>query len=586
MMNKKIGIMMASLAALAASAAQGAIQLDGGSSVSGSITNANGGRDISDSYALTDGGSAVSLAIGETFNMGFTIQTLSVDTNTPLGTKIGYGGTGWALNDGLKLGFGDGAQALALQFQLKDFNPKLQLGGDSAATSAGDFKFESGSAEITSAGLTNAEKLKFVGDTATFNLTVDHTAANTFDMTLDWGGWEANYAYTSTVDMASVSDFYVRINDLDVNLGYEITIIPGQPTSTNPPVGNVEFAADWEFRDGSSNMAVLASSADGFSVEMTNSLATNDKRFMYQMDANSFDAPFQVGETATWSFTAGAGSTMAFNAESAGLQGSMWDSGIESDNAVSFQIDWGAVDTVYMRLGSDSVSGPADIGSVAGAVDSVGTPSTVINGIGQSADFVISMTRTSLTDVVAIMSYDDLSVTNDLTISANMDSLNELGFRFRQTDDNALIISNMKLVISNPNFEGYDSWATDNGLTAGVNDGLGYDAENGGLGDGMNNLLEYALGGDPLVDDADVYLPKSEVNGGFLHHVYNRQNPADPKLTYTVLDGTDLVTGGLDNTNTSETVSAVANGFETVTNTVSTATEGKQFMKLKVELAD
>lgn len=355
------------------------------------------------------------------------------------------------------------------------------------------------------------------------------------------------------------------------------------PVITNAPIGEVAFSSNWVFEVATTNMAVLASSADGFSVEMTNSAS---KRFMYQMGANSFDAPFQVGETATWSFTAGAGSTMAFNAESAGLQGSMWDSGIGSGNGVTFQVDWGVVDATYIRLGTSSVSGSGDIGAIGDAVDSVGTPGNKIDGSGKSADFVISMERTSPTDIVAIMSYDDLSVTNDLTISADMDSLNELGFRFRQTDDNALVISNMKLVITNPNFAPYDVWASAKGLTEGVNDGYGDDAENGGLGDGMDNLLEYALGGNPLVDDAAAFLPTSEVNGGFLNYIYKRQNPADPKLTYTVLDGTDLVAGGLNNINTSETVSGVVDGFETVTNTVSTASEDKQFMSLKVELAD
>ncbi|MDF7822726.1 BNR-4 repeat-containing protein [Pontiellaceae bacterium B12227] len=223
--------------------ANGEILLDGGSSVSGSITNANGSRDIASTYALTDSetSSAVSLAIGETFNIDFTIQTLAVDP-TADGAKIGYGGTGWALNDSLKLGFGDGVQALALQFDLKDFNPKVEFGGDDAATSAGNFKLDGNldkSGELTSAGLTNADKLKFAGDTAAFNLTVAHTAANTFDMTLTWGAFTTNYVYTSTADMTSVSDFYVRINDLDVNLGYEITVIPPPKYPLYPRVNNL-----------------------------------------------------------------------------------------------------------------------------------------------------------------------------------------------------------------------------------------------------------------------------------------------------------------------------------------------------------
>ena len=99
----------------------------------------------------------------------------------------------------------------------------------------------------------------------------------------------------------------------------------------------------------------------------------------------------------------------------------------------------------------------------------------------------------------------------------------------------------------------------------------------------MDNLLEFALGGNPTNDDAAIYMPKSEVDGAVLNYIYTRQNPIDPALTYTVLDGTDLVIGGLVNTNVEVGVSAPVNGFETVTNQVSTTTGAKQFMQLKVQ---
>ena len=45
----------------------------------------------------------------------------------------------------------------------------------------------------------------------------------------------------------------------------------------------------------------------------------------------------------------------------------------------------------------------------------------------------------------------------------------------------------------------YSSWATENGLTAGVNDGKQQDPDN----DGIPNILEFATDGDPLVGDAN-----------------------------------------------------------------------------------
>jgi hypothetical protein len=128
----------------------------------------------------------------------------------------------------------------------------------------------------------------------------------------------------------------------------------------------------------------------------------------------------------------------------------------------------------------------------------------------------------------------------------------------------------------------YDDWASDNGLTPGVNDGLLDDVEPGG-GDGLNNLLEYALGGDPLVDDAASIKPQTTIDGSVMNYVYKRLKPADPALTYTVLDGTDLTTTGLVNTNIAVGVSDPIDGYETVTNQVSTSTEAQQFMQLKVE---
>jgi len=38
-----------------------------------------------------------------------------------------------------------------------------------------------------------------------------------------------------------------------------------------------------------------------------------------------------------------------------------------------------------------------------------------------------------------------------------------------------------------------------------------FDAECGGIGDGMDNLLEYTLGGDPTVDDAAAFMPVFDV---------------------------------------------------------------------------
>lgn len=131
---------------------------------------------------------------------------------------------------------------------------------------------------------------------------------------------------------------------------------------------------------------------------------------------------------------------------------------------------------------------------------------------------------------------------------------------------------------------GYAIWALQNSLTEGVNDDLMDDAEAGG-GDGMVNLVEYALGGDPLVDDAAAILPVSavmEANGtNGLYYIQNRRTD-DPSLSYTVLQGTDLLSDPPSVTNEPIGWSAEVDGFTTYTNRASTDS-ARKFLQLKVQ---
>lgn len=102
--------------------------------------------------------------------------------------------------------------------------------------------------------------------------------------------------------------------------------------------------------------------------------------------------------------------------------------------------------------------------------------------------------------------------------------------------------------------------------------------------DGMNNLMEYALGGDPLVNDAATIMPAHNVDGGYLNYVYTRRTDADIRLLeYNVFSSLDLVFGPI--TNETDEVGSVAidADFESVTNRVSITAEGAQFMQLKVQ---
>lgn len=103
--------------------------------------------------------------------------------------------------------------------------------------------------------------------------------------------------------------------------------------------------------------------------------------------------------------------------------------------------------------------------------------------------------------------------------------------------------------------------------------------------DGMDNLLEYALGANPTVADADVFQPKysRDAAGQWLYYVYNRR--VDGGLTYQVRADSDLV-GALSGTAEEVGAGDIGDGFESVTNRISTATDATGFMQLKVETSE
>ncbi|QHI70622.1 hypothetical protein [Tichowtungia aerotolerans] len=108
-------------------------------------------------------------------------------------------------------------------------------------------------------------------------------------------------------------------------------------------------------------------------------------------------------------------------------------------------------------------------------------------------------------------------------------------------------------------------------------------------GDGMDNLTEYALGGNPEAADVGSVLPLAAVDSdsGLFVYVYERRTDAtDRGLTYTVKTDTDLSANTWTTNGVSETgVGVSAAGFESVTNTVSADSDAK-FLRLQVEKAE
>jgi hypothetical protein len=124
----------------------------------------------------------------------------------------------------------------------------------------------------------------------------------------------------------------------------------------------------------------------------------------------------------------------------------------------------------------------------------------------------------------------------------------------------------------------YDSWAASYGLS--VSD-KNVDEEP----DGLDNLMEYALGGNPTNDDAAAVSPgfylAAEDGTNWFHHVHNERTD-ETNLTYTVQLNTNLVsndwkTNGVDFIGEA----AFSNHWKTVTNRIE-ATPDARFIKLEV----
>ena len=132
----------------------------------------------------------------------------------------------------------------------------------------------------------------------------------------------------------------------------------------------------------------------------------------------------------------------------------------------------------------------------------------------------------------------------------------------------------------------YEDWVVDDtGLTVGVNDARTDDPDT----DSMDNLLEYALGGDPLFDDAASILPTSTFPDiDTWKYVYRRRVDDGVRgLAYDLQYKTNLITqtswtssaGGFE-----DGIGSIDFEFESVTNTIPITTYGlsEAFLKLEV----
>ena len=181
-------------------------------------------------------------------------------------------------------------------------------------------------------------------------------------------------------------------------------------------------------------------------------------------------------------------------------------------------------------------------------------------------------------ELTTSLDLDDATVGTGGTVGTTEGNLGKFGFSSGSSDTNLDYVLDNVLVTTNFLVDTYAEWqALYPALGSSTNRLDDPDA------DGMDNLLEYALGGNPTLADADTVQPKyiEDGAGGWLDYVYNRRID-DGTLTYEVKADDDLV-GALGGTAPEIGAGDLGNGFESVTNRISSATNPTGFMQLKVE---
>ncbi|VGO11753.1 Arylsulfatase [Pontiella desulfatans] len=171
-------------------------------------------------------------------------------------------------------------------------------------------------------------------------------------------------------------------------------------------------------------------------------------------------------------------------------------------------------------------------------------------------------------------------VVSQIGLPAGADHNPNFRIRFRVNAGSDYGYVDSVVVEGAPDTLGYGDWAVEQGL--GVNDAYDDDPD----GDGMVNLVEYAIGANSLSNDAAFYRPhatSSKQNGtNYLNLVYRRRMDAPYRgLDYQVGSATNLLE---ERTNATQEAGAVAlgDGFELVTNRIPTDVEVQQFMELRI----
>ena len=105
-------------------------------------------------------------------------------------------------------------------------------------------------------------------------------------------------------------------------------------------------------------------------------------------------------------------------------------------------------------------------------------------------------------------------------------------------------------------------------------------------GDGLDNLSEFGLGGDPTNHMDQGYAPANWQSGSSLDYVYPMRSGIYNGVSYYLETTENLVVGpwaGSGFTELGTTADGYAAGFDAVTNQMDTSVKGEQFVRLRIE---
>ena len=399
----------------------------------------------------------------------------------------------------------------------------------------------------------------------------DYDSTGLTQLTLaNTGTWSMLVYQTNNLTESGLGGF-----KLEYIANVDLIILP-----PDPPHGVVELNDTWQ----ASRCIKLAEASDFCSAIFTNNVDGENNTNRRFVQTAFPGAPVQVGDTLNISFTAKVGDNLPVNGADRIFRASFWDDGATAANGFSFRADYGAAyGGTTLEFGLGNVQSQGYVGTLSSSVTTTNKPTNRLENHGDEVDIMITIERTGDTTADCVMSYDNVVVSNSFTGVNNFDSLEGIGFRMNSVSDNHLIITNLQIEVTNDTFDWFNDWAFWALLEEGVNDGYDDDPDF----DTMNNLLEYALDGDPLVADAWRQPTSTGLteDGGtnYLNMIYRRRRDAETRrLTYLLGSANDLILDKTTNA-TVEVGSEVINGrMEFVTNRVSTAVEDQQFLQLRI----